>query len=129
MHKAPVSGKFVYPAHRDREGRGHSLAHHPASGILLATATRGGYSESVREYTTCRSCNRNIAADFRFCPYCGTERIRDYQFRQFLDQSFSDMDGPSQSYSLQWLARLEERLLTLETDLDSFLSLSTGQRR
>ncbi|MEE8441828.1 MAG: hypothetical protein V3S41_08915 [Spirochaetia bacterium] len=83
----------------------------------------------MREFTTCRSCHRNIAADFRFCPYCGTERIRNYQFRRLLDQSFSDMDGAAQSYSMQWLNRLEERLLTLETDLDSFLSLSSGQRR
>jgi len=46
-----------------------------------------------------------------------------------MDQPFGDMDGAAQSYSMQWLARLEERLLTLETDLDSFLSLSSGERR
>ncbi len=46
-----------------------------------------------------------------------------------MDQPFSDMDGAAQSYSMQWLARLEERLLTLETDLDSFLSLSSAERR
>ncbi|MCK4515333.1 MAG: SDR family NAD(P)-dependent oxidoreductase [Spirochaetaceae bacterium] len=99
------------------------------SRILLATATRRHYSKNVREFTTCRSCHRNIAPDFRFCPYCGTERIRQHQFRRLLDQSFSDMDGSAQNFSMQWLVRLEERLLTLETDLDSFLSLSSGQRR
>ena len=96
---------------------------------MLATVTRRDYSENVREFTTCRSCHRSITPDFRFCPYCGTERIRDYQFRQLMDQPFGDMDGAAQSYSMQWLARLEERLLTLETDLDSFLSLSSGERR
>ena len=96
---------------------------------MLATATRRHYSENVREFTTCRSCHRNITPDFRFCPHCGTERIRDYQFKRLLDQSFSDMDGAEQSYSMQWLARLEERLLTLETDLDTFIGLSPGQGR
>jgi len=99
------------------------------SGILLATATAESYYENVREYTTCRSCKRSIASDFRFCPYCGSERIRNYEFRQFLDQPFSDMDGESQSFSMQWLARLEEQLLSLETDLDSFLSLTSGHQR
>jgi len=39
------------------------------------------------------------------------------------------MDGAEQSYSMEWLVRLEERLLSLETDLDSFLSLSSGSRK
>ena len=77
----------------------------------------------MRELTTCRSCRRYIATDFRFCPYCGTERIRNYEFRQLLDQSFDRMDGAAQSYTMGWLARLEEQILTLETDLDAFLSL------
>jgi len=34
------------------------------------------YSEGVRELTTCHSCNRYIAPDFAFCPYCGAERVR-----------------------------------------------------
>ena len=97
--------------------------------IVLASVSIGRYSENVREFTNCRSCHRNIAPDFRFCPYCGTERTRNYQFRQLLDQSFSEMDGAEQSYSMEWLVRLEERLLSLETDLDSFLSLSSGPRK
>jgi len=39
------------------------------------------------------------------------------------------MDGAEQSYSMEWLVRLEERLLSLETDLDSFLSLSSVPRK
>ena len=91
---------------------------------MLASSFRGGYDENVRDHTSCRSCNREIAPDFRFCPYCGTERIRTYEFRQLLDQSFAEMDPASQSFTMQWLVRLEERLLALETDLDTFLSPS-----
>lgn len=78
----------------------------------------------MRELTVCRSCRRYVAPDFRFCPYCGTERIRNYEFRQLLDQSFDEMDGAAQSYTMRWLSRLEEQILTLETDLDTFLSPS-----
>jgi hypothetical protein len=76
----------------------------------------------VRELTSCRSCGRYIASDFRFCPYCGAERVRDYRFKHLLDQAIDEMDVTTQKFTMEWLARLEDRILTLETDLDSFLS-------
>ncbi len=89
---------------------------------MLASGCHEVYDENVREHTTCRSCGRTIAPDYRFCPYCGTERVRSYEFRQLLDQSFDGMDHESQAYTMQWLIRLEERVLALENDLDTFLS-------
>lgn len=87
-----------------------------------------GYSEDVREYTTCRSCNETIAPDFRYCPHCGTQRIRPYEFRSVMAQSFGSMDHAEQVYSLRRLHRLERQLLTLESDLEGLLSLEPGRR-
>ena len=81
------------------------------------------YSESVRELTSCRSCHRNIAPDFRYCPYCGEERVRNYEFRQLLDEPFDRMERTVQEYSFQRLIILEGRLLDLETDLENLLAV------
>jgi hypothetical protein len=37
------------------------------------------------------------------------------------------MDRESQAYTMQWLIRLEERVLALEDDLDTFLSPTQRQ--
>jgi len=75
----------------------------------------------VRELTTCHSCNRYIAPDFAFCPYCGAERVRHYEFRQLLDTPFDRMEQSVQEYSLQRLEIIEQQLRVLEVDLEHLL--------
>ena len=76
----------------------------------------------MRKLTTCRHCNRYIAPDFRFCPYCGTERVRQYEFRQILDAPFEKLEKPTQEYSYRKLMRLEEWIASIESDLESMIS-------
>lgn len=75
----------------------------------------------MRELTVCRSCRRIIAPDFRFCPYCGTERVRHYEFRRLLDEPFARMGRSVQEYSFLRLTRIEAQLESLEIDLDHLL--------
>ncbi|MFW6313378.1 MAG: hypothetical protein ACOC2N_05785 [Spirochaetota bacterium] len=75
----------------------------------------------MRELTTCHSCNRYIAPDFAFCPYCGAERVRHYEFRQLLDAPFDRMERSVQEYSLRRLEVIEQQLRVLEVDLQHLL--------
>lgn len=83
------------------------------------------YSEDVRDLTACHSCQRYIAPDYRYCPYCGTERVKHYEFRQLLDEPFDRMERQVQEFSFRRLVRLEERLLVLESDLDTLLNVGS----
>jgi hypothetical protein len=83
----------------------------------------------VRELTSCQFCNRYIAPDFRYCPYCGAERIRHYEFRQLLDEPFDRMERQVQELSFRRLTSLEERLLLLESDLDTMIDVGKGGSR
>lgn len=80
----------------------------------------------MRKLTTCRHCGRYIAPDFRFCPYCGTERVRQYEFRHILDTPFERMEKTAQEYSFRKLVRLEEWIASIESDLESMLSGQGG---
>jgi len=111
------------------DGAADLNARRAALQILLASATGEEYSESVREYTTCRSCHKIIAPDFRYCPYCGTQRIRPFAFRSVMDQSFSRMDRAEQVYSLRRLQRIERNLLVLETDIEALLTPEPDRRQ
>lgn len=75
----------------------------------------------MRELTTCHSCHRYIAPDFAYCPYCGTKRVRQYEFRRLLDTPFDKMERSVQEYSLQRLEIIEQQLRLLEIDLQHFL--------
>ncbi len=75
----------------------------------------------MREFTACRHCNRYISPDFRFCPYCGTERVHDYQFKNLLDEPFDEMEREVKEYSVKMLQRLEDRLTGIEGDLEAML--------
>ena len=76
----------------------------------------------MRALTICRTCKRYIATDFRFCPYCGTERVKHYEFRQLLDAPIDQMEPGVQEYSFQKLIRLEEWIASIESELESMLS-------
>jgi hypothetical protein len=82
----------------------------------------------VRELTTCHSCNRYIATDFAYCPYCGAERARHYEFRRLLDAPFSRMERSVQEYSLQRLEILERQLSVLESDLQRLIDRPPTRR-
>jgi hypothetical protein len=97
--------------------------------ILIASASCRAYSGSVRELTTCPSCHRYIATDFSYCPYCGSERARNYEFRRLLDEPFDAMEVLVQEYSLRRLESIGERLEMLEVDLDAFLKNASGSGR
>ncbi|MFW5683603.1 MAG: hypothetical protein ACOC2Y_02735 [Spirochaetota bacterium] len=75
----------------------------------------------MRELTTCHVCQRFIAPDFAYCPYCGTKRVRSYEFRQLLDAPFDRMERSVQEYSLERLEIIEQQLRRLEFDLQQFL--------
>ncbi|TVQ22252.1 MAG: hypothetical protein EA382_12380 [Spirochaetaceae bacterium] len=75
----------------------------------------------MRELTACRSCSRYIAPDFRYCPYCGTERVRDYHFRHLLDQPFDRMERAVQEFSFRRLESIEEQLIGLEDELEHMI--------
>ena len=77
----------------------------------------------MRELTTCHCCQRYIATDFSYCPYCGSERAHGYEFRQLLDEPFERMEKQVQEFSFRRLTQLEERLHVLETDLDTILNV------
>jgi hypothetical protein len=79
----------------------------------------------VRDLVACHSCNRYIASDYRYCPYCGTERVKDYEFRQLLDEPFDRMERQIQEFSFRRLVRIEERLTVLESDLDTLLNVGS----
>ena len=82
----------------------------------------------MRELTTCHSCRRYIAPDFAYCPYCGAERARHYQFRQLLDAPFERMEQSVQEYSLRRLESIEQQLHTLEVDLERFIEHKASSR-
>ena len=75
----------------------------------------------MRALTTCHSCRRLIAPDFSYCPYCGSARVRQYEFRQLLDTPFERMERSVQEYSLSRLESIEEQLAVLESDLQHLL--------
>lgn len=75
----------------------------------------------MREITTCRSCARYIAPDFSYCPYCGTGRVRSYEFRRLLDTPFARMEQEVQEYSLLRLERIERQLEVLDGDLQHLM--------
>jgi hypothetical protein len=89
--------------------------------LRLKTLRVAEYSYLVRELTTCRSCHRFIASDFSYCPYCGLERVRHYEFRRLLDAPFDRMELDVQEYSLRRLEELERQLDVLEIDLQRLL--------
>ncbi len=89
--------------------------------LLLNSNRQVRYTDGVRELTACRACNRYISTEFRFCPWCGRERVRDYEFRQLLDEPFDRMEQSLQHYSYERLEGLEQRLLVLEADLDQMI--------
>lgn len=72
--------------------------------------------------TTCHVCHRFIAPDFSFCPYCGTERVRHYEFRRLLDDPFERMERSVQEYSMRRLEVIEQQLRVLEIDLETLLA-------
>ena len=86
------------------------------------------YSERVRELTTCQACHRYIAPDFAYCPYCGTKRVKHYEFRKLLDAPFDEMERSVQEYSLRRLEVIEQQLQVLEFDLQRFLDGTTPSR-
>ena len=83
----------------------------------------------MRELTACPSCNRYIATDFTYCPYCGTRRAKSYEFRKLLDEPFDTMETRVQEYSLRRLESIGERLAMLEVDLDAILRNASASRR
>ncbi|MFW5683759.1 MAG: hypothetical protein ACOC1I_02815 [Spirochaetota bacterium] len=82
----------------------------------------------MRELTTCNHCHRYIAPDFAYCPYCGTERARSYEFRHLLDGPFERMERSVQEYSLHRLETLEHQLSLLEGDLQEFIEGHAASR-
>jgi hypothetical protein len=75
----------------------------------------------VRELTTCRHCQRYIAPDFAYCPYCGTRRAKQYEFRKLLETPFDEMERSVQDYSLRRLEIIERQLQVLEVDLQHLI--------
>lgn len=106
---------------------GHPSVEGSNATAVLNSVTFVHYTEGVRELTACRACNRYISTDFRYCPYCGHERVRDYEFRQLLDEPFDRMEESVQAYSFEKLCGLEERLSSLESDLDAMLDGSDAR--
>jgi len=103
------------------------VAHRPF-GLSIASARAREYSGRVRDLTTCHSCHRYIATDFAYCPYCGVERARHYEFRRILDAPFDRMEQSVQEYSLRRLEIIEHQLCVLETDLQDLLDRPRRRR-
>ena len=82
----------------------------------------------MRELTTCHSCRRYVAPDFAYCPYCGAERARNYEFRRLLDTPFGMMERSVQEYSFHRLEMIEQQLRALEVDLQQMLENRTSSR-
>ena len=82
----------------------------------------------MRDLTTCHSCNRYIATDFAYCPYCGAQRAHHYEFRRILDAPFERMEQSVQEYSLRRLELIEQQLRVLETDLEDLLARPRRRR-
>jgi hypothetical protein len=51
--------------------------------------------------------------------------VKDYEFRQLLDEPFDRMERQVQEFSLRRLVRIEERLITLESDLDTLINVGS----
>ena len=64
---------------------------------------------------------RPIATVYRFCPYCGVDRVRRYEFRAIARDPSDRVQPTVAERSAERLRRIEERLACLETDLDAFL--------
>lgn len=82
----------------------------------------------MRELTTCHHCNRYIAPDFAYCPYCGNRRARTYEFRRLLETPFDRMERSVQEYSLRRLEIIEQQLQVLEVDLQHLIDERSASR-
>ena len=74
----------------------------------------------------CTFCGREIQAEYRYCPFCGTQ-CRDSKavFQEVTNGPFQRLENVAREGAVRRLERMELRLGKIEAELDSFLSLKT----
>jgi len=69
----------------------------------------------------CPSCRGLVLADFRFCPYCGSQLGKGPDLAAALEGPFARIEGGRAGSAGRRFAELEARLDRLEADMDLIL--------
>ena len=70
----------------------------------------------------CESCRSLVLADFRYCPYCGSQIPRGPGLEEALTEPFRRLEAASREPALARFAELNEELDRLEADMDLLMS-------
>lgn len=69
----------------------------------------------------CGGCGRTIEKDYIFCPWCGRSRMMS-GCKETIDSAFDRMEEIQDNKRIRQLEEMEQRLLTLEKELDCLVT-------